>query len=815
MGMNPDQRQRATLISKTLRLILEPGQVTELRALDVVAPMYRTPHTVSGYFDDPDKLAEVAVQIPSAKGVYFIPNPINPALLARAANRARPVGKEPTTSDTDIIARHWLLIDADPKRPSGISSSNAEHEAALKKVIEIREVFTKEGWPLPILGDSGNGGHLLYRIDLSWKDGDLIQHCLEALAFRFDDPEVTIDQKVFNPARIWKLYGTWACKGDSTPDRPHRLSHIIEAPDVLVPVSRKLLEVLASSVPTPPAIEKKTYNGSKGKTAPFFDLERWIAEHNLEVVGPIDWKDGKKWIFPVCPWNSSHTNRSAFIVQLSNGAISAGCHHNGCKENDWHRLRDRVEPAWREKREVAQSQSRPSSTDIPPFAQKISVASITGQQNRQETEGGHDEIDTSSWPDPISREAYYGLAGDVVRTIEPHTEADPVALLTQTLISFGNIIGRTAYFIAEADYHYLNMFGVLVGISSKGRKGSSWGHIRRIFGAVDPRFKERVSSGLSSGEGLIFAVRDPTTKTEPVREKGKQTGKYEEIIEDQGIEDKRRIVLESEYAQVLKVLSREGNTLSPIIRQAWDTGDLCSLTKNNRIKASNAHISIIGHITKDELRRYLTETECGNGFGNRFLWLCVRRSKLLPEGGRIQEVDFAPLIRRLDEAIQFASKIGEMKKNEEARKLWIEVYPDLSEGKPGLLGAITGRGEAQVMRIACIYALLDLSSIIRVEHLLAALAVWKYAFASCKFIFGDSLGDPDADELLKAIRTSSDGLSQKEIIEEVFSRNKTSKQIGRILSVLLEYGLIRKEIFRPKDGSVGGKSAVRFFALRA
>jgi hypothetical protein len=808
--MNPDQRQRAAQISKALRIILEPGQVTELRALDVIAPNYRAPHTVSGYFDDPDKLAEAAAQISSAKGIYFIPNPVNPALLARAANRIRPVGKEPTTSDTDIIARHWLLVDIDPKRPAGISSSEAEHEAALKKGRQIQKVLSEKNWPIPILGDSGNGGHLLYRIDLPLDDKGLVQKCLEALAFWFDDPYVTIDQKVFNPARIWKLYGTWACKGDSTLDRPHRLSCIIEAPNNLIPVFRELLETLAASIPTLPITEKKTHPGNKSKLEASFDLERWIIEHNLEVTGPTDWKDGKKWIFPVCPWNSSHTNRSAFIVQLSNGAISAGCHHNSCQGNTWPKLREQVEPSVREKQGTSQSQ-----TNVSHSLKQNALTSVVKQEDSQKEVDDQDEkVETPSWPDPISEKAYYGLAGDIVQTIEPHTEADSVALLIQTLISFGNTIGRSAYFIAEADNHYLNMFGVLVGISSKGRKGSSWGHIRRIFGAVDPRFKERVSSGLSSGEGLIFAVRDSTIKMEPVREKGKRTGKYEEIIEDQGIEDKRRIVFESEYAQVLKVLSREGNTLSSVIRQAWDTGDLGSLTKNNRVKASDAHISIIGHVTKEELCRYLTETECGNGFGNRFLWLCVRRSKLLPEGGKIQEVDFTSLVQRLAQAIQFASKIGEMKKDKEAKKLWIEVYPDLSEGKPGLLGAMTGRAEAQVMRLACIYALLDLSAVIQVEHLLAALAVWKYAYASCKFIFGDSLGDPEADELLKAIRAASDGLSQKEIIHEVFNRNKTSKQIGRILSVLLEHGLIGKNFCRLKDGSVGGKPALRYFALR-
>ncbi len=219
-------------IRRALDLLLQPGQVTELRALEVTTPEYRRPHTVSGYFDDPDALASAAMKIaPYAKGIYVTPNPVNPALLARSANRIRPLTeRDASTSDADIVARRWLPIDADPRRPSGISATDAEHAAALARVRQIRDALAAEGWPAPILADSGNGGHLLYAIDLPPDDGGQVRRALEALAFRFDDDLVGIDQKVFNPARIWKLYGTPARKGDSTPDRPHRLARILEAP---------------------------------------------------------------------------------------------------------------------------------------------------------------------------------------------------------------------------------------------------------------------------------------------------------------------------------------------------------------------------------------------------------------------------------------------------------------------------------------------------------------------------------------------------------------------------------------------------------
>jgi hypothetical protein len=169
-----------------------------------------------------------------------------------------------------------------------------------------------------------------------------------------------------------------------------------------------------------------------------------------------------------------------------------------------------------------------------------------------------------------------------------------MALLVQLLLAFGNAIGRGPHFMAEADRHGLNLFACLVGATAKGRKGTSWGHVRRIFEATDPKWvKEGIASGLSSGEGLIWAVRNPIERNEPVKEKGRTTG-YETVLVDEGVEDKRLLVFEGEFASVLRILGREGNTLSAIIRNAWDTGELRSLTKNSPAVASGAHISISG-----------------------------------------------------------------------------------------------------------------------------------------------------------------------------------------------------------------------------
>lgn len=376
--------------------------------------------------------------------------------------------------------------------------------------------------------------------------------------------------------------------------------------------------------------------------------------------------------------------------------------------------------------------------------------------------------------------------------IEPHTEADPAALLLQFLTAFGNIAGRKTYFQVEADRHYLNLFTCLVGPTSKGRKGTSLGHVVKLYESIDPEWKaDCIDHGLSTGEGLIWAVRDPIEETKPVKANGRFTGEYETTIADQGITDKRLLVVESEFARVLKTMQRDSNTLSAVIRQAWDSGDLRNKTKNSPAKATGAHVSIIGHITREELIRNLDSTETANGFFNRFLLALVKRSKVLPEGGRIQDVDFGPLTARLRQAVDFGTD-AQLERDDQARTIWARIYPELSAGRPGLLGAVTARAEAQVVRLAGIYALLDTSFVIRNAHLRAATAVWSYCEASARFIFGDCLGDPVADEILRALRAAEGGLSRTEI-SSLFGRNQTATRINQALTSLMGAGLIYME----------------------
>jgi Protein of unknown function (DUF3987) len=383
-------------------------------------------------------------------------------------------------------------------------------------------------------------------------------------------------------------------------------------------------------------------------------------------------------------------------------------------------------------------------------------------------------MDGTGIGDPVAKpEAFFALPGRIVDAIDPYTEAHPMAILSNSMVMFGNVLGRGPHFRVEYTQHHTNMFIGQAGKTSKGRKGTGNSTPKRMLGDVDPVWaKNCTKSGLSSGEGLIFNIRDARTNGNG--------------NPDPGVADKRLMLTEEEFAQALKMMTREGNILSPTLRDAWDGKDLQPLTKSDPIRASQPHVSVIGHITEMELRRHLKEVEMGNGLANRFIWLHIERSKIIPSPKGVPPAVLAALIDELRKAFQFAGTVGEMIRDPEAEALWEDVYPALSEGKPGLCGAITSRAEAQVLRLSMIYALMDCSAIIKVPHLQAALAFWDYSEQSVSLIFGDLLGDPNVDRVWDYLRTL-EKLSRS-IIHNILGRNASTAEIERITKVLETLG---------------------------
>lgn len=331
----------------TIGLLFEPGDVIEIRALNVGRAADHAGVTYSGYFNfENDKAIKDAIRKVDgrAEGVYVVLNRFNHALLARANNHLQARPKQ-TTSDKDVTQRRWLYVDADAIRPAGISATDEEHQVALQRTSQMREFLRDLGWPDPIWADSGNGGHLLYLlppIDLI-RAGELVKACLKALAGRFSDASVAVDEATAPTARICKLYGTMARKGDSTTDRPHRRAHILDEPERIEAVPIEALESLAKEAEIAEQSAVPPVGGASGGQ---FNIEEWLASSGLEVIkGQEPYQGGRRWTLRTCPFNAAH--QKPVIIQFPSGALCYRCLHNSCARNDWKGLRQLIQPGCR------------------------------------------------------------------------------------------------------------------------------------------------------------------------------------------------------------------------------------------------------------------------------------------------------------------------------------------------------------------------------------------------------------------------------------------------------------------------------------
>lgn len=349
-------------------------------------------------------------------------------------------------------------------------------------------------------------------------------------------------------------------------------------------------------------------------------------------------------------------------------------------------------------------------------------------------------VPTFVWP-TLEPEALHGLAGDVVDAVSPFTEADPAALLVTVLCIFGNVAGARPHMHQGNADHPARLNVALVGQTAKSRKGTSLNVVLPLFEQSDRHWHaNRVRSGFGSGEALVTAVADPDPDGDP---------------DDDGfaVKDPRLLVVEGEFARILDVTRREGNVLSAIARDAWDGRRLECNTKHSRVTATGAHISVLAHVTADELRAKLDSTEIANGFGNRFLFVAARRSKRLPRGSRIPDATGGRLSDALADAVAEARLIKSMDFDPAGGAAWDRLYDELADDEPGgTVGALCARDEANCLRLAVAYALLDRSDTIGADHVAAARAVWRYCAATVRYVYADSTGNPVADRLLKALR---------------------------------------------------------------
>ncbi len=401
----------------------------------------------------------------------------------------------------------------------------------------------------------------------------------------------------------------------------------------------------------------------------------------------------------------------------------------------------------------------------------------------------------------LAEEALQGLPGRVVRAVEPYTEADPAAVLLTFLATAGAMLGKDSYVLAGDAEHGPRIWPMIVGKTAGGMKGTSLGPVKRIALAADEAFSANIVGGLTSGEGLIERVRD-------------SDGDPEDKNFVEGVEDKRLLVIETEFAGVIGRAKREGNTLSQIQRQAWDGDRLATMArKTNRLCATNPHIVVIAHITPTELLAKLSDSDVGGGLMNRYLPVYSHRSKKMPGGGSTPDTIIKEFGAELRESLDRANKTaGQIDRDTEAEVLWFSAYDGLTAEVPdGLVAAVIARAVPQVLRLSLIYALLDEQgdrACIRVEHVAAALAVWNYVEASARLVFGDAAANGDLNLIAAAIRDAGTAGLTRTKVYELFSHHKGHDALDELLRQLLVTGG-----FRAITEPTKGRPTTRYFVV--
>ena len=492
--------------------------------------------------------------------------------------------------------------------------------------------------------------------------------------FEFNDPKTGTPDKEYRPVR--QTATGWVVGDPPGPLPLYRLTDLANASTIYVTEGEKASDAVRR-------LGLIATTSAHGAQSPHKSDWKPLADKDVVILPDYD-GPGEGYLQKIIAELTKLNPRpSVKVVRLTQLWKSDNPIPEGGDLVDW--VSDGVPETWKPEQCMARLQDIARATDEVDLGAESTAQEVSGESAEADCSADADELplDVPQWPNPVAPDAFHGLPGDIVRLVEPQTEAHPMALMIQLLVGFGNLIGRSAHIRVGAIRHYSNEFAVLVGRTAGGRKGTSLAEVMRFLEPCDPKWRQnRTPGGLSSGEGLINQVRNASTKREPLRKEGKITG-YQEVEADPGEADKRLWINESEFAGPLKVMSREGNTLSNVLRDAWDKDHLGTLARNCPLKATGAHISIVGHITGAELNHYLTATDTLNGFANRFIWVAVERTKLLPLGGNVPQSELESLAARLKEAMEFGKKAGEIKLSKQAEAIWVAEYPRLTRSRPG------------------------------------------------------------------------------------------------------------------------------------
>jgi hypothetical protein len=718
-------------VRESLSILCEPGAVYELRAFG------RNTH--SGYFNDLDKLAAAADRLSGHfPAVYITANPVQPDLLARAENRVRDyVGAGDTTPDALIVKRRWLPVDFDaqPAHKYKVSSTDSEHQVALDRARECREWLCSQGWPDPVYASSGNGGHLLYRIDLPNDDAsrDLLKDCLLALSLRFSDAAAEVDPANYNAARIWKVYSTVVAKGDSIAERPHRIARILEIPDSASVVPVSLLQALADEVPQQEPSDKRTYRGNGGA----FNLDRWIVDHDVQVHHTSAWNSGQRWVLEQCPWNEDHTDLSAYIVQLNSGGIGAGCHHSGCTGKGWPDLRAVFEPGYR---------GRKHSNGH--------TAENVDYDNLEELT----YAETRSPAPPFPDLAWHPLLAEGRDWISPCTSAAFEWIFSAVKAVVELVIGPRVYVQMGREVR-ANSFQLNIGPPSE-KKGTPLSLVSSklirphgdLFGLTEDNFE--IVRGTGSAEGLLQAFMYETIE---------MNSRGQEISRLTPAPGRRILNVEEEFGNLLtKAHSTATQNLRDIICQLWDGEDVSPRTRKRSIKAIQPFYSLLTMTTAETLSSRMLEDDILSGLMTRaqIYQGTLRPPKAWPKApDRQAALNLAAKLTDLNNHVQIvAANSPCIEASPAADAAWEAAHTVLYEnsrkaGTPAL-GDMLSRIPIHAIKFALTHAMMSHHERIETDDLAPALALADYWAKTVHEIAGAELGGDDRKVEFKIMRVA-------------------------------------------------------------
>jgi hypothetical protein len=407
---------------------------------------------------------------------------------------------------------------------------------------------------------------------------------------------------------------------------------------------------------------------------------------------------------------------------------------------------------------------------------------------------------------------FHGIAGEVAKLATANSEADPIAVAATFLVMTGAYFGRAKYQPIGDEDHHPRLFVALVGQSAYARKGTSLHGPKAFWRACDKVLQDtsglpftlgnplKIGNMLSSGEGLLYPIRDPEELD--ASEEADLTDKQRK--QRNALRDKRLFVIEQELASMFKVMQREGSTLSEVLRRLYDGGDISPMTKRDTIVVTEPHVTLLGHITRDELSLVLKPTDILNGLANRFLWLLVRRSKSIAHPVPMDSSDVYRIGKELARLVIAAHTIsngnGRVDFDPAAYELFSAIYPEIVTERRGVIGSILSRGSVIVRRLAMIYAMLDGSDLIRPEHIEAAMALWRYSVDSATIIFGRREADPRAQKLMDFLPEDGRPVRREKIISDCFKRNILQPDLDVVLAELMQANRIYFKSQPSKNG---------------